>query len=47
MGGEVKGEVVEAQPGRDGGIRAPGAHDIEGEFGVWEEVAQRSSGKSG
>ncbi len=38
MGGEVKGEMVEARPGRDGGIGAPRAHDIEGEFGVWEKA---------
>ncbi len=38
MGGEVKGEMVEARPGRDGEIGVPRAHDIEGEFSVWEKA---------
>jgi hypothetical protein len=38
VSGEVKGEMVEARPGRNGGIGAPRAHDIEGEFGVWEKA---------
>jgi hypothetical protein len=38
VGGEVKGKMVEARPGRDGGIGAPQAHNIEGEFGVWEKA---------
>ncbi len=38
MGGEVKGDMVEARPGRERGIEALRAHDIEGEFGVWEKA---------
>jgi hypothetical protein len=38
VGGEVKGEMVEARPGRVGGIGALRAHDTEGEFGVWEKA---------
>jgi hypothetical protein len=38
MGGEVKREMVEARPVREGGIGAPRAHDIEGEFGVGEKA---------
>ncbi len=38
MGSEVKGEMAEARPGREGGIGAPRAHDIEDEFGVWEKA---------
>ncbi len=37
MGGEVKGEMVEARPSREGEIGASRAHD-EGEFGVGEEA---------
>jgi hypothetical protein len=38
LGGEVKGEIVEARPGREGGSGALRAHYIKGEFGVWEKA---------
>jgi hypothetical protein len=41
LGGEVKGEMVKAQPGREAGIGAPRAHDIEGEFGVGEKAVRK------
>jgi hypothetical protein len=51
VGGEVKGEMVKARPGREGGIEAPRVHDIEGECGVGEkavpEVNNREVGASG
>jgi hypothetical protein len=28
---------VEARPGREGGIGAPRTHDVQGDFGIWEE----------
>ncbi len=34
VGGEVVWEVVEARPGGEGGIGAPRAHDVEGDFGI-------------
>jgi hypothetical protein len=34
VGGEVVWEAVEARPGGEGGIEAPGARDIEGDFGI-------------
>ncbi len=38
MGGEVKGEMLKARSGRDGGIGTPRAHAIEGELGVGEKA---------
>ncbi len=38
VGGEVIWETVEAGPGREGRIGSPGAHDVEGDFGVGEET---------
>jgi hypothetical protein len=35
---EVIGETVKVRPGREGGIGAPRAHDVEGEFGVGKKA---------
>ena len=45
MGGEIVWEVVEARPGRDGGIRASGTQDIEGDLGIGEEPVPEVVGK--
>ncbi len=34
MGGKVIREAVKTRPGREGRIRAPRAHDVEGELGM-------------
>ena len=34
VGGEVVRETVQARPGGEGGVGAPGSHDVKGEFGV-------------
>ncbi len=38
VGGKFIGEAVKTRPGREGRIRAPWAHDIEGEFGMGKET---------
>ena len=38
MGGKVIREAVKTRPGREGRIRAPRAHDVEGEFGMRKEA---------
>ena len=38
VGGEVVWEMVQARPGRDRGIRAPGTQDVEGDLGIGEET---------
>ena len=45
VGGEVIRETVEARPSRDGGVRAPGAQNIEGDFGKGEEPVPKVVGK--
>jgi hypothetical protein len=45
VGGEVVWEVVEARPGRDRGIRAPGTEDVEGDLGKGEESVPEVVGK--
>ncbi len=48
VGSKVVGKMVEARPSREGGVGAPRAHDIKGQFGVREKRrSQRSAGKSG
>ena len=34
VGVEVVGETVQTRPGGEGGVGAPGSHDVKGEFGV-------------
>ena len=34
VGGEVVGKTVQTRPGGEGGVGAPGSHDVKGEFGV-------------
>ena len=38
VGGKVIREAVKTRPGREGRIRAPRAHDVEGEFGMRTEA---------
>ncbi len=38
VGGKVVWEIVQARPGRECGIRAPGTQDVEGDFGKGEET---------
>ena len=38
MGGKVIREAVKTRPGREGRIRAPWAHDVEGKFGMRKEA---------
>jgi hypothetical protein len=38
VGGKVIREAVKTRPGREGRIRAPWAHDVEGEFGMGKEA---------
>jgi hypothetical protein len=38
VGGKVIREAVKTRPGREGRIRAPRAHDVEGEFSMGEEA---------
>ncbi len=38
MGSKVIREAMKTRPGREGRIRAPRAHDVEGEFGVRKEA---------
>ncbi len=38
VGGKVIKEAVKTRPDREGRIRAPWAHGIEGEFGMGKEV---------
>ncbi len=38
VGGKVIREAVKTRPGREGRIRAPRAHDVEGELGMGEEA---------
>jgi hypothetical protein len=38
VGGKVIGKAVKTRPGKEGRIRAPWAHDIEGEFGMGKET---------
>jgi hypothetical protein len=38
VGGEVTGATVKTRPGREGGIGAPRAHGVEGEFGVGKKA---------
>ncbi len=45
VGGEVIRETVKAKPSREGGVRAPGAHNIEGDFGKGEEPVPKVVGK--
>ena len=44
-GGEIVWEVVEARPGRDRGIRAPGTEDVEGDLGKGKEAVPEVVGK--
>ncbi len=45
VGGEVIGKMVKARPGREGGIRAPRSHDVEGEFGVEKKAVPKVRGE--
>ncbi len=45
VGGEVIRKTVEARPSREGGVRAPRAHNIEGDFGKGEEPVPKVVGK--
>ncbi len=38
VGGKVIREAVKSRPGRERRIRAPRAHDVEGEFGIGKEA---------
>ena len=38
MGSKVIREAMKTRPGRERRIRAPRAHDVEGEFGVRKEA---------
>ncbi len=38
MGGKVIREALKTRPGREGRIRAPRTHDVEGEFGMGKEA---------
>jgi hypothetical protein len=38
VGGKVIGEAVKTRPGRERRIRAPWAHEIEGDFGMGKET---------
>jgi hypothetical protein len=38
VGGKVIREAVKTRPGREERIRAPRAHDVEGEFGMGKEA---------
>jgi hypothetical protein len=38
VGGKVIGEAVKTRPGREGRIRAPRTHDIQGEFDMGKEA---------
>ena len=38
VGGKVVREAVKTRPGREGRIRAPRAHDVEGEFNMRKEA---------
>ena len=38
VGDKVIREAVKTRPGREGRIRAPRAHDVEGEFGMRKEA---------
>ena len=45
VGGEIKGESVEAGPGRESGVRGVGAEIVEGELSVGEEFVPEVRGK--
>jgi hypothetical protein len=47
VGVEVVRETVQTRPGGEGGVGAPGSHDVKGEFGVGKEAVPQVSGKVG
>ena len=38
MGGKVIREAAKTRPGREGRMKTPRAHDVEGEFGMRKEA---------
>ena len=47
VGGEVVRETVQTRPGGEGGVGAPGSHDVKGEFGVGEKAVPEVRGEVG
>ena len=46
-GVEVVRETVQTRPGGEGGVGAPGSHDVKGEFGVGEKAVPEVRGEVG
>ena len=47
VGVEVVRETVQTRPSREGRVGAPGAHKVEGKFGMGEKAVPEVSGKVG
>ena len=47
VGVEVVRETVQTRPGGEGGVGAPGSHDVKGEFGVGEKAVPEVRGEVG
>ena len=47
VGGEVVRKTVQTRPGGEGGVGAPGSHDVKGEFGVGEKAVPEVRGEVG
>ena len=47
VGGKIKKKAVQARPSREGRVGAPGAHKVEGKFGMGEKAVPEVSGKVG
>ena len=47
VGSEVVRETVQTRPGGEGGVGAPGSHDVKGEFGVGEKAVPEVRGEVG